>query len=232
MKQRVETIDDMASQTNHLTLNAPIEAARADEQGKGFAVVADEARKLAEKSATGEIADLIQGIQYTVAEAISAIEDSTMEVKSGVSRANDAGQALTDIFKAVKAVAIQVKEILIAAQQMSSSSNELVSAIDTVSAAVEENSAATEEIAAGSGEVPQVIDNISHVSEENSAAVEEASAATEEMSTQAQEVSTSVQLLSKMAQNLKELVARFNLTKANVHSATQPKAVSSERCYI
>ncbi|MCB0192272.1 MAG: cache domain-containing protein [Anaerolineae bacterium] len=209
----VETIEDIASQTNLLALNAAIEAARAGEHGKGFAVVADEVRKLAEKSAvaTKEIAGLIQSIQETVSEAVIAMEDGTHEVESGVGRANEAGQVLADILKAFEAVDDQVKAISMATRQMTASSDELVSTMERVSAVVEENSAAAEEMAASSNEVAQAVDNVARVSEENSAAVEEVSAASEEMSAQVQEVSESAQILNTITHNLKEVVGRFKL---------------------
>ncbi|MCB0165165.1 MAG: HAMP domain-containing protein [Anaerolineae bacterium] len=209
----VETIDDIASQTNLLALNAAIEAARAGEHGKGFAVVADEVRKLAEKSAnaTDEITRLVKDIQQSVTEAVSAMEMGANEVENGVSRANDAGRALVDILEAVEAVGTQVTEISTAAQQMTISSNELVSVMESVSAVVEENSAAAEEIAASASEVAQAVDGVARVSEENSAAVEQVSAASEEMSAQVHEVSDSAQILNTMAQSLTAAVSHFKL---------------------
>ncbi len=220
----VETIEDIASQTNLLALNAAIEAARAGEHGKGFAVVADEVRKLAERSAgaTKEIGGLINDIQTTVSDAVIAMQEGSSEVESGVTQARKAGDALKEILKSAEQVSEQVSEIASAAEEMTVLSTNLSEATDTVSAVVEENTAATEEMAAGSSEVTQSIENIASVSEENGAAVEEVSASAEEMSAQVEEVSASAQTLSEMADQLQQLVAQFKVSAE--HSLDEDKS--------
>ena len=209
----VETIEDIASQTNLLALNAAIEAARAGEQGKGFAVVADEVRKLAERSslATKEIAGLIKGIQKTVNEAVSAMQESAREVESGVVRANSAGVVLDNILGAAESVYKQAEEAGISAAKVGEAASELVGAVDAVSAVIEENTAATQQMASNSNQLTQAIENIASVSEENSAAVEEVSASTEEVSAQVQEVSASASSMMALASNLQSIVSQFKL---------------------
>jgi len=107
----VELINDIAEQTNILSLNAAIQAAMAGEAGRGFAVVADEVQRLAERSgeATKQIADLVKTIQADTNEAVSAMEQTTRGVVEGTRLADAAGQALGEI----ESVSEQLSELIV-----------------------------------------------------------------------------------------------------------------------
>ena len=131
----IKVINDIAGQTNLLALNAAIEAARAGEQGRGFAVVADEVRKLAERTtaATGEIGDMINGIQEDTGKSVETMQTGTKNVEAGVNLSRQAGESLQHIVESVQNVTNMVQQIAVAAEEQSATGGEITANIESVS---------------------------------------------------------------------------------------------------
>lgn len=148
-------IDDIADQTNLLALNAAIEAARAGEQGRGFAVVADEVRKLAERTgkATGEITDMIKGIQDETKEAVHSMETGIQEVDTGRGMADKAGNSLTQIVSLSGSVMEMIQQIATASEEQSAAAEQISKNIEAVTSIARESASGAQQSAAAAEEL-------------------------------------------------------------------------------
>ena len=139
----ISEIEDIASQTNLLSLNAAIEAARAGEAGKGFAVVAEQIRSLSEQSAKAAV-DTRQLIESAIAvsnegnEAAERVSTSIEKVINGMKEVADSSQKLGKIAEE------QVK----AMEQAEAGINQISDVVQSNSASAEETSATSEELSA------------------------------------------------------------------------------------
>lgn len=159
----VGIINEIASQTNLLSLNASIEAARAGDAGKGFAVVADEIRKLADQSvkAASEIQGIVTEIQSKTQGTVQSARQAEGIVETQTAALTKTIKVFEDINKHVGSLVTNLDNISIGVKGIESAKEDTLDAIRNISAVAQQTAAASEEVSATANNQINSVENLS-----------------------------------------------------------------------
>ncbi len=164
----IKVIDEVANQTDLLSLNAAIIASQAGEHGRAFAVVAEQVKSLAERTAqsTRKISDLIISVQGEVSNAVGAMGVGRERVKKGVTLSDAAGEVLKGIIGSSHQSTQMVSEIVQATGEQVKDIAQVENAVGQVKAMVREINRSTHEQENASREITKLVEQIRGLGQE------------------------------------------------------------------
>ncbi|HAR64028.1 MAG: hypothetical protein DKM50_00440 [Candidatus Margulisiibacteriota bacterium] len=144
----VKTIDEIAFQTNLLSLNAAVEAARAGDSGKGFAVVADEVRSLAQRSA------------IAAKSTTELIDGAKANAEQGVVVTNEASAIMHDIASSIEKITILISSIALASVEQANGVDQVNKAVSQMNLVTQASASLSEESSSSSEKLANQANNL------------------------------------------------------------------------
>ena len=146
----ISTSNDLAEQSNLLSVNAAIEAAKASDQGKGFGVVAEEIKNLATQSKQGvvQVRSILSDIQKATASAVMAAEQSGKAIEEGARQASESSVAIEGLAENVAAAAQSAMQIVASSQQQLVGMDQISEAMTSIDQASAQNAAGARQMEA------------------------------------------------------------------------------------